>query len=847
MAYDALYDQLTDQAMGGLTESCNAAGAAADPRGAGRVLRPLAPARRRRRGRTASSTTRSSRSRSRSARATRSWSSQDEGVRGDTTAESLGKLRPAFDKDGTITAGSASQISDGACAVVVMSKAKAEELGLDLARRDRRLRPGRRPRLDAADAAGQRDREGRARRRASRSPTSTWSRSTRRSPRSASRPPASSGIAEDKVNVNGGAIALGHPVGMSGARIVAAPRARAQAPRRRHRCGRAVRRRRPGRRADHPRPRRERGRPATPAASPGRRSPTSSSAPATGEARAVARLISLVEDASPLLREVMAGARAVHRARADRRHHRLARRRQVDLDVRAGRGAAGARQAGRRARRRPVLAVLRRRAARRPGADAGPRARHGGLHPLDGLARPPRRAGLGDPAGAAGARRRRLRRRAGRDRRRRAERGRDRRARRHHAGAARARAWATASRPRRPASSRSATSSSSTRPTATAPTRCAATCATCSRWPSATTAPGGRRSCRPSRRRARASTRSSRRSTEHRAWLESAGELDRRRVRRARDEIEAIAVTALRERWGNVHERTELDAAGRAGRGRRRRPLRRRRLAAGHLRRLTHACRVRPRASAHRGPNFATNGGSCAHCRAPGADHHARGHRSDGAQDEEAAGRRRHRLRAVLPAHPARRLRPRSSRAPAGSWRTPSTPSSPSSARCSTRHPAGARGGCAASATRVRRRCCATRSTRTSSTRSTTTGSSTRSRRSRSARPRPCSTCSWSPRSRSAGCCSLVVAVLLGHAGWKSLAALHGRLRGHQHAGVPGDRGALQQARHDAADPDPRHHRRQAVPRAAARLRPLHLRVRRPGAGPARHPLRRPSPSSATW
>ena len=56
--------------------------------------------------------------------------SDDEGIRADTTAESLGKLRPAFAKDGTITAGSASQISDGAAAVVVMSKAKAEELGL---------------------------------------------------------------------------------------------------------------------------------------------------------------------------------------------------------------------------------------------------------------------------------------------------------------------------------------------------------------------------------------------------------------------------------------------------------------------------------------------------------------------------------------------------------------------------------------------------------------------------------------------------------------------------------------------------------------------------------------------
>jgi LAO/AO transport system kinase len=47
---------------------------------------------------------------------------------------------------------------------------------------------------------------------------------------------------------------------------------------------------------------------------------------------------------------------------------------------------------------------------------------------------------------------------------------------------------------------------------------------------------------------------------EHRAWMEVSGELERRRVRRARDEIEAIAVTSLRSRWGDVHERTELDA-----------------------------------------------------------------------------------------------------------------------------------------------------------------------------------------------------------------------------------------------------------------------------------------------
>jgi len=47
--------------------------------------------------------------------------------------------------------------------------------------------------------------------------------------------------------------------------------------------------------------------------------------------------------------------------------------------------------------------------------------------------------------------------------------------------------------------------------------------------------------------------------TQHRAWLESSGELDKRRLRRARDEIEAIAVTSLREQWRSVHELTELD------------------------------------------------------------------------------------------------------------------------------------------------------------------------------------------------------------------------------------------------------------------------------------------------
>src|SRR6185369_9189576 len=57
--------------------------------------------------------------------------SEDEQIRPETTAESLAKLKPAFSKDGTITAATSSPISDGACAVVVMRKAKAEELGLE--------------------------------------------------------------------------------------------------------------------------------------------------------------------------------------------------------------------------------------------------------------------------------------------------------------------------------------------------------------------------------------------------------------------------------------------------------------------------------------------------------------------------------------------------------------------------------------------------------------------------------------------------------------------------------------------------------------------------------------------
>ena len=144
---------------------------------------------------------------------------EDEGIRGDTTAESLGGLRPAFAKDGTITAGTSSQISDGACAVVVMSKAKAEELGLTwlaeigahgvVAGPDASLHE--QPANAILKAA---EKQGIA--------ISDIDLFELNEAFAAVGLVSANklGISEDIVNVNGGAIALGHPVGMSGARIV---------------------------------------------------------------------------------------------------------------------------------------------------------------------------------------------------------------------------------------------------------------------------------------------------------------------------------------------------------------------------------------------------------------------------------------------------------------------------------------------------------------------------------------------------------------------------------------------------------------------------------------------------
>ncbi|TMC11410.1 MAG: acetyl-CoA C-acetyltransferase [Chloroflexi bacterium] len=144
---------------------------------------------------------------------------RDEGIRSDATPESLAKLAPAFKRDGTITAGNASQISDGAAAVVVMSREKARKLGREplaevvahgmsaeryawlhtvpaLALANALKKAG----LDADDLELVEINEAFA---------SVAINSTRMLR-----------LDEDRVNVNGGAVALGHPIGASGARLV---------------------------------------------------------------------------------------------------------------------------------------------------------------------------------------------------------------------------------------------------------------------------------------------------------------------------------------------------------------------------------------------------------------------------------------------------------------------------------------------------------------------------------------------------------------------------------------------------------------------------------------------------
>lgn len=216
MAYDGLWDAFTDQPMGALTEQGN------DTNGFTRAEQDEFAA-------------------TSHQRAAIAWKNgvfadevvpveipqrkgdpvsfaEDEGIRADTSAESLGGLRPAFRKDGAITAGNSSQISDGAAAVVVMSKAKAQELGVEwlaeigphgvVAGPDSSLQAQPANAIEKACA------------RAGIKPAeldlieineafaAVGLASTRQL-----------GVDPEIVNVNGGAIAVGHPIGTSGARI----------------------------------------------------------------------------------------------------------------------------------------------------------------------------------------------------------------------------------------------------------------------------------------------------------------------------------------------------------------------------------------------------------------------------------------------------------------------------------------------------------------------------------------------------------------------------------------------------------------------------------------------------
>lgn len=143
---------------------------------------------------------------------------EDEGIRANTTAESLAGLKPAFRKDGTITAGSASQISDGAAAVVVMSKAKAQQLGLSWL-----VEIGAHGVVAGPDSTLQSQPANAIKKALGREGISVDQLDVVEINEAFAAVALAStrelGVNPDIVNVNGGAIAVGHPIGMSGARI----------------------------------------------------------------------------------------------------------------------------------------------------------------------------------------------------------------------------------------------------------------------------------------------------------------------------------------------------------------------------------------------------------------------------------------------------------------------------------------------------------------------------------------------------------------------------------------------------------------------------------------------------
>ncbi|BBZ21223.1 putative acetyl-CoA acetyltransferase [Mycolicibacterium gadium] len=216
MAYDGLHDVFTDQPMGALTEQRNdadqftraeqdefaarshqkAAAAWKDGVFADEVVPVKIP---QRKGDPIEFT-------------------EDEGIRANTTAESLAGLKPAFRKDGTITAGSASQISDGAAAVVVMSKEKAQEMGLTWL-----CEIGAHGVVAGPDSTLQSQPANAIKKAIAREGISVDQLDVIEINEAFSAVALASmkelGVDPEKVNVNGGAIAVGHPIGMSGARI----------------------------------------------------------------------------------------------------------------------------------------------------------------------------------------------------------------------------------------------------------------------------------------------------------------------------------------------------------------------------------------------------------------------------------------------------------------------------------------------------------------------------------------------------------------------------------------------------------------------------------------------------
>ena len=222
MAYDGLWDIFTDQAMGSLTDGCNRGdqlvsredqdafaarshqrAAAATARGvmAEEIVEVRIPQR----------------------RGDDVVIDRDEGIREGVTVESLGKLPPAFTRDGTITAGSSSPISDGAAAMVVASKEAAARLGLnpiaEIGAHASVAGPDSSLQLQPANAINV------AVKKQQISITDldlieineAFAAVGVASARSLG---LSADETDERVNVNGGAVALGHPIGASGARLV---------------------------------------------------------------------------------------------------------------------------------------------------------------------------------------------------------------------------------------------------------------------------------------------------------------------------------------------------------------------------------------------------------------------------------------------------------------------------------------------------------------------------------------------------------------------------------------------------------------------------------------------------